>query len=129
MGHITSSLSEAGFAKLKAGKLAVHPQMSICDTVETMRKQEGRSISRSAVTSDRLLNTRPVPNVKQCQEAVALGKHLTPKAVDELDAQIKKAMEMKCTRIGPNRWSVTYKTAISDGSHARDDNARDIVTQ
>ena len=55
--HITTSLFEAGFSVLKGGKLAAHAQMGIDATADIMFTQERLSAQRSAVRSDRHINT------------------------------------------------------------------------
>ena len=59
LGHITTALSEAGFAKLKGGALAVHALMGVNTTVDTMRKQDRLTMLQSAAAADRNLTTRP----------------------------------------------------------------------
>ncbi len=57
LGHITTAISEAGFAVLKSGKLAVRAQMGIDMTAGVMFTQERLSRQRGALRSDRNVNT------------------------------------------------------------------------
>jgi hypothetical protein len=77
LGHITTALSEAGFVKLKRGALAVHSQMGLNATVDTMRKQDRRSILESEANADRNLTTLPNRTGKQTALAHKLGKFVT----------------------------------------------------
>ena len=114
LGHITTSLSEAGFSKLKGWNLAVHAQMGINATVDTMRKQEQLSIAKSDCDADRQLSTHPLRNNFQSDAAVRLGVALTPRAVDEIDQQFKQSTKMTKQAVAAGRWRVRYTTADDD---------------
>ena len=118
LGHITTALSEAGFAKLKGWNLGVHAQMSLNHTVDTMRKAETHSIARSECNSDRDLTTRPLQNCRQTAAAVSLGEHLTRKAVDEVDRQLKKARKQEYRLVAKDKIHVTYLAPAATDSSA-----------
>jgi hypothetical protein len=113
LGHITTALSEAGFAKLKGGNLAVHAQMGLNATVETMKKQDKLSMKQSACAADRQVTTRPMRTINQTALANRLGKYVTRNAVDVLDRQAKKAQKMSSGLVGRGRWHVVYKPKSS----------------
>ena len=69
LGHITTAISESGFAALKNGNLAVHGQMGIDLTADVMFTQERLSTQRFAVRSDRHVNTLGLPNAHHEAEA------------------------------------------------------------
>ena len=121
LGHITTALSEAGFAKVKRGSLAVHAQMGLNTTVDTMRKQDKLSMLPSACDADRQLTTRPMRTKKQTALANRLGKYVTQKAVDVIDPQIKKALNMSYVLVGRGRWHVSYKPQSSADSDSDDE--------
>ena len=76
LGHITTSLSESGFAKLKGGKIAVHAQMGIDVTTETMRKQDKLSMHRSQLRAQRNLCSH------LCEPAANCSSHRTRRIPD-----------------------------------------------
>jgi hypothetical protein len=127
LGHITTSLSEAGFSKLKGWHLAVHAQMGINATVDTMRKQEQLSIAKHDCDADRLLSTHPLPNKFQSDAAVRLGVVLTPRAVDEIDQQFKQSTKMTKQAVA-GRWRVCYTTVAEDDCMQSGDSEDDIDT-
>jgi hypothetical protein len=70
LGHITTAISEAGFAVLKSGKLAVHAQMGIDMTAGVLFTQERLSRQRGALRSDRNVNTIGLPNARHETQAL-----------------------------------------------------------
>jgi hypothetical protein len=108
LGHITTSLSEAGFSVLKGGKLAVHAQMGIDATADIMFTQERLSAQRSAVRSDRHINTIGLPNSQHDAQATILSKMLTPCAVNIVSEQLQLSRNYSKTRTAEDKWITPY---------------------
>ncbi len=120
MGHITSALSEAANAMLKRGKLGVNPRMHLNETVETTRKQEMQNNSQIAATSDRRLNSRPLPNKKQAPSVIAVGSSLTTLATAKLDIQYGLHKKYRVARVARDAWKL-----YPQDPHSEDDDADD----
>ena len=122
LGHITTAISEAGFAVLKSGKLAVHAQMGIDMTAGVLFTQERLSRQRGALRSDRNVNTTGLPNARHETQAQTLSTKLTPYAVDLLSVELFLSQNYHKVRISPVRWLTPFRR-----SEAQDECASDRV--
>ena len=120
LGHITTAISEAGFAVLKSGKLAVHAQMGIDMTAGVMFTQERLSRQRGALRSDRNVNTTGLPNARHETQAQTLSTKLTPYAVDLLSVELFLSQNYHKVRISPVRWLTPFRRSEAQDECASD---------
>jgi hypothetical protein len=119
LGQSTSGISEANFAVMKGGKLAVHAQMEIDETVAVTLRQERQTALQTRMNSDRQRRGVALPCSKQASVVTELSKLLTNKAAQVLGTQHTKSKNYSFVRVARDEFLVTY--ALDDSSETEDD--------
>jgi hypothetical protein len=133
LGQITTAISEAANSAIKRGKLAVHSQMPIDTTFQTIDRIERFQLQNNAVRADRRTKSTPLPNAKLCGEVVDVASYLTKRCVDVYaQPQYAACMKYRVDRVGEFRWCVgveEHETKESTGAHPKFSRVREVHAQ